>query len=57
MLEVENLIIGGDLNFSLDVSNSWYPRVKFDSLFDSFVSKIIDNFFLDIETSKLKPSM
>ena len=52
----ENLIIGGDLNFSLGQAEVWGPHAKPDLLSDYFTRLLVDKGWLDVEPVILKPT-
>ena len=55
-LKCEKLILGGDLNFSMGVSDIWGTRARLDSLSDFFI-KFLETFGLvDIVPSVMLPT-
>lgn len=48
-----NLIIGGDLNFSIGQAETWGPAAHSDPLSDFFSSKIKDGKLIDINLLKI----
>lgn len=55
-LEKNNIIMGGDLNFSLGKYEIWGPTDRVDNLFDFCAMKMFEHGLLDIEPSKLFPT-
>ena len=55
-LNHQNLIIGGDLNFSLGVSESWGANARADPLTDFFLSKITSSHLIDLSLLKARPT-
>ena len=51
-----NLIIGGDLNFSLGVSESWGANARANPLTDFFLSKIASSHLVDASLLKPRPT-
>ena len=52
----ENLIIGGDLNFTLGAHEIWGPKARTDPL-ALFFSNLLQNMnLIDLDPQKLKPS-
>lgn len=51
-----NIIIGGDLNFSLGVVESWGFRGQSDHLIAFFENMLDAHNFLNIDPVKLKPT-
>ena len=55
-LNCSKIIVGGDLNFSIGLSEIWGDRARSDCLFD-FFSKILDyHGLVDIEPSVVLPT-
>ena len=52
----DNIIIGGDLNFSLGSAESWGFRGQSDHLTTFFENLLDTHKFINIETVKLKPT-
>jgi exonuclease III len=56
LIRAENLIIGGDLNFSIGEAESWGPSAHPDPLSSFFSHLLTSNGFIDIEPTKLLPT-
>jgi hypothetical protein len=55
-LKGQQVILGGDLNFSLGLSEVWGAHARADPLAGYFTQKIVECNLLDIEPTKLKPT-
>lgn len=55
-MHVHNLVVGGDLNFSLGLSETWGPQAHVDPLADFFLNKIKDGRLIDINIIKNTPT-
>ena len=56
LLRCENLVIGGNMNFTLGVHELWGPRARVDPL-ASFFSNLLQNIkMVDLDPQKLKPT-
>jgi hypothetical protein len=53
LLKSNNIIIGGDLNFTLGTIEIWGPNARPDSQLALFTHSLIANGFIDIEPIKL----
>ena len=51
-----NVILGGDLNFSMGFSKNWDPYAKAYLLSNVFKQKLEEECFIDIAPTKLKPT-
>eukprot|EP00253_Pinus_taeda_P019452 PITA_19452 len=51
-----NLVIGGDLNFSLGTTESWGVRARPDPLTDFFITKLASSPLVDVTPLKMRPS-
>ena len=56
ILKVENLILGGDLNFSLGEAEVWGPSTRLDQLTTRITHLLSTNGLLDITRRKLNPT-
>ena len=56
LISVPNLILGGDLNFSLGIAESWGPLASPDPLAKFFNSALSASNLVDIQTTKLQPT-
>lgn len=52
--QVENIILGGDLNLSIRHADSWGNHAQIDSLLDYFVQLLEKNNLMDIFVSRLQ---
>ena len=52
-MQFENLIIGGDLNFSLGLAESWGHRAQTDSLSGFFEGLLDDHNLLNIDSERI----
>jgi len=55
-LKEHQVILGGDLNFSLGFSEVWGTHARTDPLTSFFTQKLAECNFLDLEPIKLKPT-
>eukprot|EP00253_Pinus_taeda_P029650 PITA_29650 len=55
-LKGKNMVIGGDLNFSIGRAEAWGPSAREDPLTDFFLNMLSSNNLLDINLLKLKPT-
>ena len=55
-MNVDSIILGDDLNFTLGASNIWGPKDSLDSLSNYFIQNFEENDLVDIEPAKLNPS-
>jgi exonuclease III len=55
-LKEQQVLLGGDLNFSLGFSEVWGTHARADPLTGYFTQKLVDCNLLDIEPVKLKPT-
>lgn len=55
-LKDQQVILGGDLNFSLGFSEVWGTHARADPLTSFFTQKMVECNLLDIEPIKLKPT-
>jgi hypothetical protein len=53
LLKVDNLILGGDLNFSLGVAEVWGPNARPDHLSAMFSHLLSANGLLDVTPRRL----
>lgn len=51
-----NLIIGGELNFSLGIAEAWGPSAREDPLTDFFTSALQNAKLIDVNIIKAKPT-
>jgi len=51
-----NLVIGGDLNFSIGNAETWGPSAKADSLSYFFMNALISHNLIDVNLIKLRPT-
>ena len=56
MLDGRDLILGGDLNFSLALAEVWGPRVVLDVLLNYFLNGLVQKEWLDINPVKVTPT-
>ena len=56
LLNFSNLVLGGDLNVSLGLSEFWGPNAQVDPLIDFFLNKIWLERFIDVDLLKEKPT-
>ena len=54
LLQVDNIILGGDLNFSLGFSESWGHSAHVDSLSDTISSLLEEHQWVDIPSTKIQ---
>lgn len=54
LLQVDNIIMGGDLNFSLGFYESWGHMAQVDSLSDTLTSLLEDHHWVDIPSARLQ---
>lgn len=52
----QNLVIGGDLNFSIGNAETWGPSAREDPLSDFFMNSLISYNLIDVNLIKLKPA-
>lgn len=52
----QNLVIGGDLNFSIGNPKTWGPSAREDPLSYLFMNALISNNLIDVNLLKLKPT-
>jgi hypothetical protein len=52
----QEVVVGGDLNFSLGASEVWGPRSSLDPLVDYFTHFLESFGLLDVESVKLQPT-
>ena len=52
----ENLIIGGDLNFTLGAHEIWGSRARLDTLALFFINHLHNLKLVDLDPHKLKPT-
>jgi exonuclease III len=57
LLKADNLILGGDLNFSLGAAEVWGPSARPDQLSALFTHLLSANGLLDIAPRKLNPDL
>ena len=55
-MENTNLIIGGDLNFSIGQAETWGPNARADPLSYFFSLKIIDGNMMDLFPLNMRPT-
>jgi len=55
-LEEDMVVIGGDLNFSLGLSEVWGPHAHSDVMASFLTRKLIEKKLIDVEPIKLKPT-
>jgi len=55
-MQFENLIIGGDLNFSLGIVESWGHRAQSDVLTSFFEKMLDDNDLISIDYARKMPT-
>eukprot|EP00253_Pinus_taeda_P007705 PITA_07705 len=56
LIKDKNLIIGGDLNFSLGIAEAWGPLVREDPLTDFFSNALLTHKLIDVNIIKEKPT-
>lgn len=56
MLNSSNIVVGGDLNVSLGLSESWGPMAQANPLADFFLNKLWMGKFIDVDLLKEKPT-
>jgi len=56
LMDNPNLMIGGDLNFSLGIIETWGPYAREDPLSNFFIKIIREKKLLDINLLKLRPT-
>ena len=56
LIRKENLIIRGDLNFTLGAHEIWVPRVRLDTLSPFFGNLLHNLKLVDLDPQKLKPT-
>lgn len=56
LLQVDNVILGDDLNFSIGYSESWGHNAQIDSLSYYFESFLEDHGLIDIPSTQLQPT-
>eukprot|EP00253_Pinus_taeda_P006943 PITA_06943 len=56
VLKSQNLIIGGDLNFSMGNAEAWGPSNREDPLSDFFLNSLSSHNLIDVNLIKLKPT-
>ena len=56
MSKEENLIIGGDLNFTLGANESWGPKERMNPLAPYFSNLLMELELIDLDTQNLKPT-
>eukprot|EP00253_Pinus_taeda_P011273 PITA_11273 len=54
LFQADNIILGGDLNFSLGFSESWKHLSQVDSLTDTMTSLLEDHKWVDIPSARLQ---
>lgn len=54
LLQADNIILGGDLNFSLGYSESWGHCAQVDPLIDTIANLLEDHHWVDIPSAKLQ---
>eukprot|EP00253_Pinus_taeda_P003525 PITA_03525 len=52
----QNLVVGGDLNFSIGTAEAWGPSAREDPLSDFFQNALTSHKLIDANLSKLKPT-
>jgi len=55
-VQEDNLILGGDLNFSIRYSESWGHNAQIDFLSDFFKNILEDHGLIDIPSARLQPT-
>jgi hypothetical protein len=55
-LKYQSVILGGDLNFSLGLSEVWGMHAREDPLAGYFTQKLVACKLVDIEPTRLKPT-
>ena len=56
LLKAPHLILGGDLNFSLGISESWGPNASPDPLAEFFISLLNASNLIEIHSTKIQPT-
>lgn len=56
LVQDKNLIIGGDLNFSMGTSEAWGPLAREDPLTDFFTNALLSHQLIDVNIIKAKPT-
>lgn len=56
IVKFKNMVLGGDLNFSIGSAEAWGPSVREDSPSDFFQNILISNNLIDVNLIKLKPT-
>jgi len=56
LLKGKNLVMGGDLNFSIRRVEPWGPLAREDPLTNFFLNLLISNKLIDVNLIKLKPT-
>lgn len=56
LMSAPHLILGGDLNFSLGIAESWGPQATPDPLAEFFNSELGNSHLINIQTTKLLPT-
>ena len=51
-----NMVLGGDLNFSIGSTEAWGPAAREDPLSDFFLNAINSHNLIDVNLIKLKPT-
>ena len=54
LLQAENIILGGDLNFSIGFSESWGHLAQIDPLSDFFGQLLEDHHWIDLPSAKIQ---
>lgn len=54
LIQVDNIILGGDLNFSLGFSESWGHSAQVDSLSDTISSLLEEHQWVDITSARIQ---
>eukprot|EP00253_Pinus_taeda_P010693 PITA_10693 len=56
IVKCNNLVMGGDLNFSIGSAEAWGPSAREDPLSDFFLNSLNSNNLKDVNPIKLKPT-
>ena len=56
MSKEENLIIGGDLNFTMGAQEIWGPKARMDPLSHYFSNLLLELKLIDLDPQNLKPT-
>ena len=56
LLQKDNIILGGDLNFSIGFSESWGHHAQIDPLFAYFENILENHSLIDIPSAKIQPT-